>query len=87
MTGTPNSEAVFAALAPILRRLCQNRLTGLAPETILEELPGLDSLRLIEAMALLEDRFEVEIDTDALGGLRNVADIVKAIATGKPKHP
>lgn len=76
---------MFAALAQLLRRLCQERLVDLRPETRLDEVAGLDSLRLIEAVAQLEERFGVVIDTDNLAELRMVGDIARLILDAGPQ--
>ncbi len=78
-------ETAFATLADLLRGLCEDPLPDLAPDTLLADIPGLDSIRLLEAVALLEEAFEVEIDTAALDGLRRVADILAAVAKGRPQ--
>jgi acyl carrier protein len=78
------SADAFAALAAILRRLCQHPLPDLAPETLLLDIPDLDSIRLLEAVALLEEELRVEIDTAMLDGLECVGDILRAVATARP---
>jgi acyl carrier protein len=77
-------DAVFAALLPVLRRLCRDKLEAVDQGTLLRDVAGLDSLNLVYAVALLEDQFRVAVDTGALGALRTVGDIVRAIAAGKP---
>ena len=69
----------FAAVAAALRRLCQDPLPYLAPDTHLDELPGMDSLRVLHVIAAMEDQFGVEIDVTALENLRQIQDIVQAL--------
>ena len=77
-------DPAFATLAGLLRRLCEDPLPGLAPETLLVDIPGLDSIRLLEAVALLEEELRVEIETAALDELHCVADILAAVACARP---
>ena len=80
----PRPEAVLAKLTSLLTRLCEHDQTGLSAETMLDEIPGIDSLRRRQAVAHLEEHFEVEIDIKALEDLRQVHDIVHAISTARP---
>jgi acyl carrier protein len=40
---------------------------------------GLDSLGVMEVVADIEDRFEVNIPTDTLSGISTVGDVAKAL--------
>lgn len=40
---------------------------------------GLDSLAVMEVVADIEDRFEIEIPTDTLQDIATVADVAKAL--------
>jgi acyl carrier protein len=72
-------EVAFAAVAAALRKLCLDPLPDLAPATRLDELPGMDSLRVLHVIAMMEERFGVEIDVTALGNVRYVRDILTAL--------
>jgi acyl carrier protein len=78
-----SSEADFAAVAVSLRKLCQDPLTDLTAETYLDELPGMDSLRVLHAIAMIEEQFGVEIDVAALDGMQQVGDIVQAVRVAR----
>jgi acyl carrier protein len=67
----------------LLRGLCQDKLAALGPDTRLDEVTGLDSLRLVEAIALLEEHFQVVVDTDGLADLRTVGDLVRLILAAR----
>lgn len=77
-------EAVLAALTSLLTRLCEHDQTWLAAETKLDAIPGIDSLRLLQAVAHLEEEFSVEIDVRALEDLSQVQDILDAIVNARP---
>ena len=78
----------FAAVAAVLRRLCQDPLPELTEDTYLDELPRMDSLRVLHVIAMLEDRYGVAIDVAALDGLRQIRDILRALQTARsgPRH-
>jgi acyl carrier protein len=72
-------EPEFAAAVAILRRLCRDPLPDLTPDTRLDELPGMDSLRVLHVIAMMEEQFGVEIDVAALDGIHQVQDILRGI--------
>ena len=56
---------------------------GVSAETLTEtttfESLGADSLDLMDMVMSFEDEFEVEIDTDAMGDLKTIGDVVAYI--------
>ena len=50
----------------------------LTKETTFESL-GADSLDLMDMVMSFEDEFKVEIDTEAIGDLKTIGDVVKYI--------
>ncbi|MEJ0019564.1 MAG: acyl carrier protein [Acetobacteraceae bacterium] len=83
MPDHPAQDAEFAIVAAALRSTCGAPLADLAPETHLDELPGMDSLRVLHAVAAIEETFAVEIDVAALDRLRTVGDIVTAVRAAR----
>ena len=79
---TPEAQD-FTLLAGLLRRLCEQPLPDLAPDTALVEIDGLYSIRLLEAVALLEEALGVEFPTQALDGLETVADLLRLMAAAR----
>ena len=53
-------------------------------ETKLDDVPGIDSLRLLQAVARLEETFRVEIDVVTLNHLETVRDVLDAICGAAP---
>jgi acyl carrier protein len=80
----PHPDAVLAELTRLLTRICKHDQPGLSAETMLDEIPGIDSLRLLQVVAHLEERFDVEIDVSALDDLHRGYDIVNAISSARP---
>ena len=73
------SDAEFATVAAALRKLCQDPLPELSPDTFLDELPGMDSLRMLHAIASIEEQHGIEIDVAALDQMYRVQDIMNAV--------
>ena len=80
----PPPDAILAELTTLLRRICEDDRIELSADTRLEDVPGLDSLRRLQAVAHLEEHFGVEIDVVALDNLCCVQDILNAIAGARP---
>ena len=76
-------QIAFDAVAAILRRVSQQPLPELAPDTYLDEIPGMDSLRVLHVVAMMEEEFGVEIDTAALDRLYQVIDVLNAVRAAK----
>ena len=70
---------VAATTLAVLREVCQQPTLKVSLDMHLDEIADLDSLRTMEAVALLEDRFGVEVDTGALNELATVEDIVSLV--------
>ena len=83
MTHDPDS-GIHHALIATLRRVCPAPLPDMPPDTPIEAVPELDSLRLVEAVALLEAQFAVTVDTDGLTELATLADIATLIRRALP---
>ena len=84
MPHRPPAETDLDVLGGILSRLCEQAPLTLLPDMLLEEIPGIDSLRLLQAVALMEEHFRVEIDVVALEDLRIVSDILAAMVGARP---
>lgn len=74
-----DAAAILAVVAAILNRLADRPLPALALSTPLDALDGIDSLRLLETVALAEEHFAVQVDLGGLDGLATVGDIVRLI--------
>jgi acyl carrier protein len=73
----------FDAVAAAVRKVCQHPLPDLTPETYLDELPNMDSLRVLHVVAMMEEQFGIEIDVAALDNLRQLVDVLNAARTAK----
>jgi acyl carrier protein len=77
------ADGVFGTVAATFRHVCQHPLPELSPDTYLDELPGMDSLRVLHLIAALEEQFGVDIDVAALDRLYQVRDVLDAVLAAK----
>ena len=75
--------AVLEAVVRILEQVSRRQQPGCAMDTELHALDGVDSLRLLETVALAEEHFGVQVDTGGLGQIETVGDIVRLVASGR----
>lgn len=81
--GDGTAADVFGIVVATLRRVCQHPLPALSPDTYLDELPGMDSLRVLHLIAALEEQFGAQIDVAALDRLYQVRDVLDAVRAMK----
>jgi acyl carrier protein len=77
-------QIAFDVVAAAVRKVCQHPLPELAPDTYLDDFPGMDSLRVLHVVAAIEEQFGVEIDVTALDQMRQMLDVVNAVRAAKP---
>jgi acyl carrier protein len=79
-------EAIARAVSDTLCRVCDRPAVALPADLPLADVPNIDSLRLLQAIALLEETFSVEIDVVTLERLDRVCDIVEIISDALPEE-
>ena len=79
----PDPAQVLAVVAGILATVTARAQPGIGLDTALSRLDGLDSLRLLETVALAEEHFGVQVATGGLDALATVGDIVRLIAAAQ----
>lgn len=83
---SPAPEAIERAVSDMLCRVCERDAVTLPQDLLLAEVPNMDSLRLLQAIALLEEQFSIEIEVVALERLHRVRDIVEIISDALPEE-
>jgi acyl carrier protein len=83
MSDQADRAAIHAAVAAYVASICQRPESVLAPTTRLDEVAGMDSMKWIETIAVLEERLGVEIETHNLDALVVVDDIVELLALAR----
>ena len=74
------------AVSDMLCRVCGRDAVDLPQDLPLADVPNIDSLRLLQAVALLEEQFSIEIEVVALERLQRVRDVVELIADALPEE-
>jgi acyl carrier protein len=82
----PAPEAIVRAVSGMLCRVCGRAAVDLPQDLPLADVPNIDSLRLLQAIALLEEQFSIEIEVVALERLHRVRDVVKLISDALPEE-
>lgn len=76
-------DAVLAGVLRILEQATRRSQPAATMDTRLYDLEGLDSLRLLETVALAEEHFGVLVDTGGLGQMETLGDVVRLVAIGR----
>jgi acyl carrier protein len=82
-----DAAAVRAEVERLIRDCVGWPALALSPETVLADIPDMDSLRLLECVALAERRFAVEVRTDQFESLVTVGDIVRLLVAATRADP
>ena len=83
---SPGPEAIVRAVSDMLCRVCERPAVVLTQDLPLADIQNIDSLRLLQAIALLEEQFSIEIDVVALERLHRVRDIIELISDALPEE-
>ncbi len=71
-------EEIFETVREILAEVL-NRPVEITPETSFEKDLEVDSLRAMEILAAVEDRFDITVPINVLNEIRTVGDLVREI--------
>lgn len=80
-------QDVLGSLRRHLAAATMEALPAFASEDRLDELEAIDSIRLLEAIALAEAEFGVLIDLDGLEEIETLHDVVELLRRASPAHP
>jgi acyl carrier protein len=80
-------QAILMTFTAQLRRVCECDDIVVSADTNLEDIQQIDSLRLLLAIAHLEEQFRVEIDVAAFDSFTHVGDVLRAVASARPAGP
>jgi acyl carrier protein len=80
-------QRVLDAVITLMRHRSEVGLPDLSDTTFLVDVPNLDSLRVMETVALIEQQFGVEVDTSRLETLVTVGDISDAVSEAIGRAP
>jgi acyl carrier protein len=75
-----NDEQILAELTEMLRDIFDDPSLSITPETSAKDVPGWDSMKQVMILLAVEEKFSIELTTREMDRLRNVGDLVTAIA-------
>jgi acyl carrier protein len=76
---------IYAALTEIFNDVFMVDDMKLTPGLSAQDVPGWDSLKQIEIMVSVEERFGVKLNTKEIDALQNVGDLAAVIARKTPR--
>jgi acyl carrier protein len=72
---------IYSALTDIFNDVFLRDNMQLKPELMARDVPGWDSFKQIEIIMAAEERFGVKLQTRDIDQIRNVGDLVQALAS------
>jgi acyl carrier protein len=76
-----DDREIWKVLTSVFRDVFEDDQLEIEASTTARDVPDWDSLRHIELLVAVEDAFRVRFNTGEVGGLKNVGEMVKLIAT------
>lgn len=73
----------LTAIEAILRRLTRNNDLTVTSTSILKEIPGLDSLKMIHLMVSIEQEFKIRFTTSEILQFKHLHELTNAISAKK----
>ena len=74
-----NHQEVVAQLVEILTPLAEGRVAAIGEDTELTGELALDSLKVMDLVLAVEDRFDISVPINALADVRTVGDLASTI--------
>ena len=74
------NETILADVTELLREVFDDPDLAVTPETSAKDVQGWDSMKQVMILLAVEEKFEIELSTREMDRLRNVGDLVAAIA-------
>lgn len=66
-------------LTTIIRTELENPALELAPATVIRELPGIESMKVLRIISKIERKFGVELDDEVVFNVGTYGDLVSAL--------
>ena len=74
-------ETILADVTELLREVFDDPELAVTPQTSAKDVQGWDSMKQVMILLAVEEKFEIELSTREMDRLRNVGDLVAAIAS------
>lgn len=73
-------EQILNDITALLRDVFDDPELTVSPATTAKDVPGWDSMKQVMILLAVEEKFEIELTTREMDGLKNVGDLVAAVA-------
>jgi len=73
-------DQILTEITALLRDVFDDPALTVSPATTAKDVPGWDSMKQVMILLAVEEKFEIEFTTREMDGLRNVGDLVAAVA-------
>jgi acyl carrier protein len=70
----------MADVTELLREVFDNPALAVSAETSAKDVPGWDSMKQVMILLAVEEKFDIQLTTREMDRLKNVGDLVTAIA-------
>jgi acyl carrier protein len=74
------TDAIMSKMTDILRDIFEDPDLAVTPETNAKSVPGWDSMAQVKVLMAVEEEFDVRFSSREMDKLRNVGDLVAAVA-------
>jgi acyl carrier protein len=74
------TDAIFSKMTDILRDIFEDPDLDVTAETNAKSVPGWDSMAQVKVLMAVEEEFDVRFSSREMDKLRNVGDLVAAVA-------
>ena len=76
-----STNEILAKVETILGEALEEKHLALKPETLLEDIPNLDSFGVITLFMSIEGTFGVRFSMDDITGMKTIGDVLTAISS------
>ncbi len=73
-------DQIMADVTELLREVFDNPALAVSAETSAKDVPGWDSMKQVMILLAVEEKFDIQLTTREMDRLKNVGDLVTAIA-------
>jgi len=73
-------DQIMADVTELLREVFDNPALAVSSETSAKDVPGWDSMKQVMILLAVEEKFDIQLSTREMDRLKNVGDLVTAIA-------
>ncbi len=76
-----SDEAILETVTELLREVFDDPVLHVTKQTSAKDVPGWDSMKQVMILLAVEEKFDIQLSTREMDRLRDVGDLVAAIAS------